>query len=135
VLTDLDRLEALLREGTPGPWWDDILGSGTLIRTENRDHVVADEIEDAPMDGRECHGTQTLVGSTPGDTCGVHDAALIVAAVNSLPSLIVEVRRLREVLTEFSLGLSRDDQGASTTRDDVERWVKDTARAALGADR
>ena len=42
-----------------------------------------------------------------------------------------EVARLRCVLTEFSLGLSRDDMLATTTRDDVERWVMTTARAAL----
>lgn len=47
-----------------------------------------------------------------------------------------EVERLRDVLNELAAGLPRDDVWATLTRDDVEGWVMETARAALkGGDR
>lgn len=69
---DLDALDALLAAATPGPWG---LGGEDECRIYSESEWV---------------GIATV---SP-------EAKLIVAAVNALPGLIVEVRALREVVEE-----------------------------------
>lgn len=77
---DLDKLEALLAAATPGPW-----AVSELSRPKDRTIVV---------DTAEGHiATVCYVDGEAGDT-GQHGAALIAAAINSLPGLIARIRQL-----------------------------------------
>lgn len=79
---ELVELEGLAAKATPGPWEADgrNLYAESYKGAQNRDGCVAVMV--APMDND---------GHRP-----YHNAELIAAAVNNLPRLIAEVRRLRE---------------------------------------
>lgn len=107
---DIDELERLLAAATDGPWRQ---GSGVAdptIYTADDDFLIYDE----------------------GGHTGA-DAALIVAARNSLPAILTEIRelraenaRLREALTRL-----RDCDWVISLPDRMDA-VRDIARAALG---
>lgn len=77
--TSLERLKYLLREATQGPW---------MIDTEDGVDMVV--IVD---DDNETSFTQIAGDLHQGNTDGVRDAELIVAAVNTLPWLIEVAER------------------------------------------
>jgi hypothetical protein len=71
----LDRLERLLDEATPGPWWADRIGG----------------IESAKANITKAHAFSRPASSDAG-----RNRALIVALRNAAPELIAVARMLRE---------------------------------------
>jgi hypothetical protein len=81
-MTNLDALDALLRDATPGPW------------TVHADTNLILRLHSGG-DGREDLRVATVSVNTMNDE-GRHNRDLIVAAVNALPALIAELRAARE---------------------------------------
>lgn len=77
-MSDFDRLEALLEAAAPLPWW-----------------AEQDDPEYRPTDPYNIAYSQNGAWDYLGETHEKADAELIVAAVNGLPALLGEVRRLR----------------------------------------
>ncbi len=80
-MTDLDKLERLLKAATPGPWNAQCDGDGGgrgggwwSLRFGSEDQAVAWKV------------------------CTGQDAALIVALRNAAPELIAEIRSLKETV-------------------------------------
>lgn len=87
-MIDLNELERLLAEATPGPWAFDsysTVHSAPRIQEYEFDESVEPDVCKMPRTG---HGDL-------GTVQGAKDAELIVAAVNALPNLIRELRELR----------------------------------------
>ena len=87
---DLDELERLEREATPGPWvaWRSEIFPGSDAKAYDEDSIVC------------CEGQEGVARHA--------NAALIVAARNALPELIRELKELREeVLERLERGLAR----------------------------
>lgn len=82
---DLDALEALLGKATPGPWGQEPFGL-----------IVSQEENES--------GKHALIADPTGDA----NAALIVAAVNSLPALIARVRELERERVHAIASARRD---------------------------
>lgn len=76
---DLDELERQAKEATPGPW---VIRHGDGWYNKHSYEIEASD---------ESHVAETLYAYN-----GEADAAYIVAACNSLPTLIAENRALRE---------------------------------------
>lgn len=96
---DLDELERLEREATPGPW-----------------ETTADPLSGVPA-----------FVKTPGELIAADapaDAALIVAARNALPALLVELRALREVakVAEAHLNERRGYQDSRPLWAAIDAW-------------
>lgn len=118
---DLDELERLEREATPGPWkhWD-------------ADGVAWDDPKACGYDSREngrgapyyCTGPRT-----ESDTQAGRDAALIAAARNALPELLAEVRKLRLAVNAWAgdmraLAADCGQAGDECPRGAVERELR-----------
>lgn len=105
---DLDRLEALAAEATPGPW----------VR-HTPDPATADEV------GGIFTKTSSVIDACGEEGCGpiLHkaDAELIVALVNAAPALIAELRAAREVVGAVIAQAEHDieEDGDGET---VEEW-------------
>lgn len=84
-MIDLDALERLLAEATPGPWTHDTPYYGSHV-----DSVA--HYRTATFDPNQADGVGTFSNGP--------DAALIVLLRNTAPALIQEVRRLREAERE-----------------------------------
>jgi hypothetical protein len=84
AVPDLDALDKLLAAGTPGPWESD----GFIVSAP---HAW----------GLDEGGFVAGMIGTPGGTRVAEDAALIVAAVNSLPALIARVRLLEAAAQRY----------------------------------
>jgi hypothetical protein len=97
---ELDALEVLLAKGTVRPWreaWTDPELSARMEQENNGDEILIA----GPGELRFGRGGGAVIGTLwwEGDhIAGVEsDCALIVGAVNALPLLIEEIRRLRAV--------------------------------------
>lgn len=110
---DLDRLEALCRAATPGPW--EAGKNGRIAMVVSRDFGP----ERLPRQFRaDCgHFDQDYA-----------DAALIAEARTALPALIAEVRRLRSELDDVSERLGLAMAGEHEAQDE-----RDAARAEAAA--
>lgn len=125
-MTDLDALERLLAEATPGPW----------------------ERERVDDDAGEINAK--IYGPDGGDVCALFedarpeerspvgpDARLICLLRNTAPALIQEVRRLRESLREAEGTLRQERESAKVINTAALEALKanDEARSALAAER
>jgi hypothetical protein len=160
----IEELERLVKEATPGPWFAGYWSgschkpehSGTRHPGPGGDNGCVYDYELSAYGNFRCYvsaGTKeapnSLIGSDDyGPVLTEANAALIVAAVNSLPSLIQENKRLREALEPFAkawdilAALPPDLQPEPETgvRDVLPRlWPTvidlERARAALRAER
>lgn len=80
---DLDALEVLHAAGTPLPWFVEHPFSRRIIRGPETGY--------GPAQVARCNVERSAVAEV--------DAALIAAAVNALPGLVAEIRRLRAIET------------------------------------
>jgi hypothetical protein len=88
VSLDLDKLEALMREATAGPWMTQ--AHGAPVTTDGGiEHYGAREVSN---DDPNSLAHIVVVG----DRC-VHDSAMVCAAVNALPELIAIARKWRRL--------------------------------------
>ena len=105
---DIDELERLLAAATPGEWRTYALAQGMQIW--RRSNYIGE--------------TRDYTGD---------DAALIVAARNSLPAILTEIRELRAENARKTAALTRlrDCDWVISLPDRMDA-VRDIARAALG---
>ena len=128
-MTTIDEMEKLLAEATKGPWRREALGgsstviaAGTPVRNDTRIPAYAyDEargfciayphLDDRPQDVRLdfVHFSHA-------------DAALIVAAINSLPALLACARAVEQI--------AEGNLGDASWQADYER-IREVARSAL----
>lgn len=123
---DLDELERLEREATPGPWVDD---------ADDR----PGQIRDVLLAYAKQHRVATAWGSAYTATNATEDASLIAAARNALPALIRIARAAKACVTNIGpqedAALTRldqmqqhDDIVVQRFADDVEVVVRETSR-------
>lgn len=107
---DLDDLERLRRRATPGPWrwW-----TSCSFRRLSSDATGKDG--DVLHGSIQSDGVADIVGSE-------EDRALIEAAVNALPSLIAEMRRMRSLNRNANAAIG--DQADEMTRLQGEHEAK-----------
>jgi hypothetical protein len=82
---ELDELERLEREATPGPW---------VSLIEGRDHLAGDDFIQAPGD-RDPDIYVSIRVNDSFHPAAAADQDFIAAARNAMPGLIAEIRRLR----------------------------------------
>lgn len=125
---DLEGLERLLEAATPRPWVPGTWSGMCHIRHPEGIHGQGrcryePSLWDGPGIATETPDTQVV--GTHYDELALSDAdrALIVAAVNALPALLVEVRALRRALEPFASGM---EWGT------LKAWLVAGAEAACG---
>lgn len=91
-MVDLDELERLEREATPGPW--------ELEERMRGYGIFAGRFQDFGRGPERVHGLN-LGHVSDLDANGEDNLALIIAARNALPDLIAEVRTLRARVAEL----------------------------------
>lgn len=96
---ELSELEALAAAATPGPWR---IADGGLTAVRGPD----DERVCSAYDSDARHSEPLPFAATPEEAA---NAALIARAVNALPALIAEVRRLRAELSDRDTPMEPDD--------------------------
>jgi len=102
--TDIPALRELLAKATPGPWrstWDDPVPEGRCESIEDWNVIEG-------PDKSLVVGMVVYDGHWP--ACTKENAALIVAAVNQLPSLLDELEGLREKLAAVEPLLQKSHQ-------------------------
>ena len=83
---DVERLRELLAKATPGPWSQDDATSADIRGACGRDVAVAIS---RPMENLDLSDKSTIAAESR-ETAG-YNAELIVAAVNALPALLLQV--------------------------------------------
>lgn len=116
---DLDRLEALEKAATAGPWTVVDYGHGTVIVKSNHKSVC----------WRQSYG--------PAGKQARHDYELVAATRSALPALLRELREARAVASAASAYLQAADAAAERPATDAGLRVvldaRDALRAALAA--
>lgn len=128
---DIDELERLLAAATPGEWFKARSGKRMSADYSQPFGLLAEH------DGNHC-----IVAGLFGDTRGGEpsagaNAALIVAARNSLPAMLTEIRELRAENARLKDALDEDGLAEIITdtldMDWQPRWAAQAIRrAALG---
>lgn len=108
---ELDRLEALAKAATPGPWYQVYEGSS--------DWTVYGPDDDV----------KSVANLHRWHQVECPDAAFIVAARDAVPALVAEVRRLRALVEAAFI---EGQESSKTDRDDMAwYWPQSHARKAL----
>jgi len=121
-MSDLDHLEALAKAATPGPWR--IRRGAAPLRPDVHFDVVSDH------DGEHQVCETWLHGKTYREA----DAAIIVAAVNALPTLIARIRTL-ESPASFRAYIAAQGKSDLAALDPVEALAWHAAHEVLEQDR
>lgn len=133
---ELSRLEALCEAATEVPWeWGQRTDDGSTAPPT----FTARDITVRPK-GEHPHGSWIADCGRWHDSEGEANAALIVAAVNALPALIAEVRRLRgvqmpyegfgddaRIMANYLTAVDKHDQIGIICRGAVERVLEAAA--------
>lgn len=119
---DLDALKELLAKATPGPWKISLTDDTSIINADRREVCTADGDYNSPDDWPLMEA----------------NAALIVAAVNSLPALLSERDALRAGLEHLAnasdaVGIQYFDSDDMAAEPAEMQLATIAARALLGA--
>lgn len=105
-MDDLDALEALLAKATPGPW--------RTTAEEDENGVVRPMIKGWRQEPMGLYVAAFFAYADEGQG-GDDNARLVVAAVNALPTLLAELRRLR--------GVEEKARAEIKQRDAFDAWM------------
>lgn len=122
-MIDLERIEKLVAEATPGRWFTGCMNDCVFVITRpprgNTDY--------APHGGDPETEVISKVGPSRIDEA---NAAFIASAKSDVPALVAEVKRLREALMPFSLAAHAL---ADSTKDgEIVGLIQPPTGAALG---
>lgn len=98
---DLDELERLAAQATPGPWKEGRHDMFSIVEGAHAKYIYANSIPVAISTGEEKDCERVLA-----------DARYIAAACNAVPSLIARVRELERQREYLARELSSDDDQA-----------------------
>lgn len=130
-MTELEKLEALAKAATPGPWayepHGDTMEYGVGVLMDENDNQVS---------GYQESGVMTVVESVAVEVNGQSNAAFIAAAnPQAILTLIQEKREMEEALKRMRIALEglAECDGRSTTLEHANSVIAGMGKAAIRA--